>query len=284
MVAEKLKLPISKNKDLAFSVNGFYNWKNATSKFEKHRASVSHHQSIDALDTRETTKDVGKLIHASLSKKRAESRRALMAIISSVRYLARQGLALRGQYKKTEEREDDVGEIDSNFIQLLKLRANDIPCLGPWMSKSQDKFTTPEIQNELLSLMAMTILRQIVDTIRGKWYTIMIDETTNLSNTEQMIFCLRCVDDLLVHKEVIGPHCLENTSSETIVPTVEDILLRLNLTFEECCGQCYDGASNMSGLKSGVATRIMSEQPKALYSHCYTAIPLIWLVRMVSRI
>ena len=130
MVAEKLKLPISKNKDLAFSVNGFCNWKNATSKFEKHQASVSHRQSIDALDTRETTKDVGELIHAGLSKKKAESRQALMAIISSACYLARHGLALRGRYKKTEEREDDLGEIDSNFIQLLKLRANDIPVLG----------------------------------------------------------------------------------------------------------------------------------------------------------
>ena len=143
MVVKKLKLPISKNKDSAFSVNGFCNWKNATSKFEKHQASVSHHQSIDALDTRETTKNVDELIHAGLSTKGAESRQALMAIISSVRYLARQGLALRGRYKKTEEHEDDLGEIDSNFIQLLKLRANDIPCLGPWMSKSQDKFRDP---------------------------------------------------------------------------------------------------------------------------------------------
>ena len=51
--------------------------------------------------------------------------------------------------------------------------------------------------------------------------------------------------------------------------TVKDILMRLNLTFEECCGQYYDGASNMAGSKSGVATKIMSEQPKALYCHCY---------------
>lgn len=116
-----------------------------------------------------------------------------MAIISSVRYLARQGLVLHGWHKKTEKCEDDLGEIDSNFIQLFKLRANNIPCLEPWMPKSQD--TSPEMQNELLSILAMTILRQIVDNIRGMWYTIMIDETTDLTNTEQMIFCLRYVDD-----------------------------------------------------------------------------------------
>ena len=70
--------------------------------------------------------------------------------------------------------------------------------------------------------MNLSVLRQIVDNIRGNWYKIMIDETTDLSNTEQMLFCLRYVDDdLLVHEEVIGLYCL-------------DILLRLNLTFEEC--------------------------------------------------
>ena len=133
-----------------------------------------------------------------------------MAIISSVHYLARQGLALHGQYKKAEH---ETSEIDSNLFQLLKLRANDIPCLGPWMSKSQDKFMSAEIQNEPLTIMTMTILRQIVDNIRGKWYTMMIDETTDLSNTEQTIFLLHYVDDdLLVHEEVIGLYCLENIS------------------------------------------------------------------------
>ena len=34
-------------------------------------------------------------------------------------------------------------------------------------------------------------------------------------------------------------------------------------------GQCYDGASNMSGAKSGVAKRIEDEEPRAVFTHCY---------------
>ena len=41
-----------------------------------------------------------------------------------------------------------------------------------------------------------------------------------------------------------------------ITATIEDILLRLNLRIDNCRGQCYDGASNMSGAKSGVASRL----------------------------
>ena len=34
-------------------------------------------------------------------------------------------------------------------------------------------------------------------------------------------------------------------------------------------GLCYDGASNMSGVRNGVATQIQEEEPRAIYTHCY---------------
>ncbi len=53
------------------------------------------------------------------------------------------------------------------------------------MEKVQDKFTSPEIQNEIISIMALYVLRGIATSISGKKYTIMVDETTDISNTEQ---------------------------------------------------------------------------------------------------
>ena len=66
----------------------------------------------------------------------------------------------------------------------------DTPGLFDWMKQSQAKFTSPDIQNEMLSIMALTILRQIAGEMSGKWFMLMADETTDLSNTEQMILCL----------------------------------------------------------------------------------------------
>ncbi len=57
--------------------------------------------------------------------------------------------------------------------------------------------------------------------------------------------------------------------SETLVIMIKDCLLRLNLSLSKARGQCYDGASNMSGAKSGVAKRIQDEEKKAIYTHCY---------------
>ncbi len=46
-------------------------------------------------------------------------------------------------------------------------------------------------------------------------------------------------------------------------------MVRLNLALSNCRGQCYDGAANMAGIRTGVATQIRAEEPRAVYSHCY---------------
>ena len=61
----------------------------------------------------------------------------------------------------------------------------------------------------------------------------MVDETTDLSNVEQLVMCLRYVDDDLdVYEEFVGLHSLESTTATVIVSTIKDILLLLNLRLE----------------------------------------------------
>ncbi len=46
----------------------------------------------------------------------------------------------------------------------------------------------------------------------------MVDETTDISNTEQLVVCLRYVDDNLdVLEEIIGYYSMESTTSTVIV-------------------------------------------------------------------
>jgi len=53
-------------------------------------------------------------------------------------------------------------------------------------------------------------------------------------------------------------HNIPGTGAETIVSAMKDVLLKLQLSLANCRGQCYDGASNMFGHKSGVAKRIQA--------------------------
>ena len=62
---------------------------------------------------------------------------------------------------------------------------------------------------------------------------------------------------------------MPNIESKTILSAIQDCLTRFSLPLKLCRGQCYDGASNMLGRKSGVGTKICEIQPKALLTHCH---------------
>lgn len=273
MVAEKRGLLVSGNRDDVFSKIGYSNWKKALQSFEKHENTIFHREAVQMLVTiPQTTRDVGDMLSDSHAAAKAENRKMLEVIISSIRFLGRQGLALRGHQKKQVADSGEVtdGEIDSNFIQLLRLRAGDNEGLNRWLMKSQDKFTSPECQNEILGIMALSILRDIYNEMSGRWFSLMVDECTDASNTQQAVFCFRYVDDNLdVQEEAIGMHNLDSTDAKYLFKVVKDILLRFNLSINNCRGQCFDGASNMAGTWSGVCTRFTTLEPRALFTHCY---------------
>lgn len=56
---------------------------------------------------------------------------------------------------------------------------------------------------------------------------------------------------------------------DSLVGAIKDSLIRMNMQISNCRGQCYNGASNMSGSKRGVAAQIASEESRALFIHCF---------------
>ena len=59
--------------------------------------------------------------------------------------------------------------------------------LMEWLQKKTGKYTSHDIQNEMLKIMALSILRKIAVNLRTtEFYTIMVDECTDISNHEQV--------------------------------------------------------------------------------------------------
>ncbi|XP_052818330.1 zinc finger MYM-type protein 1-like [Mya arenaria] len=159
-----------------------------------------------------------------------------------------------------------------NFMQLLKLHGQADPTILSWIEKKSDKYTSPPIQNEIIQIMALGILTRKVahSVLEDAFFTIMVDETTDVSNREQVVLVLRHVDsELNVQENFIGLYVVPSIDAQTITNVIKDTLLRMILQLSKCRGQCYDGASNMSGTKRGVATNITAEEPRAIYTHCY---------------
>ena len=119
--------------------------------------------------------------------------------------------------------------------------------------------------------MGLQVLRDIGAALHNaEFYSLMVDETTDISNKEQAVLCFRWVyDDLIAHEEFVGLYGIENTEAQTLVNIILDALTGLNLSIKKLRGQCYDGASSMSGPRSGVGKKISDLESRAVYTHCY---------------
>ena len=118
--------------------------------------------------------------------------------------------------------------------------------------------------------MSHQLLNKLLVSIRDTMFSLFCNEYTDCSNKELLSFCLRWVtDNLDVFEHFMGFYEIPDIKSSTIVSVIKDIMIRFQLQFDKCRGQCYDGASNMLGKKSGVAMQIKELQPKAHYTHCH---------------
>lgn len=71
--------------------------------------------------------------------------------------------------------------------------------------------------------MALGVLREISANIKtAQFYTIMADETADVSNIEQLVICFRWVEDnLTIYEDFIGMHPMAQTNAESIVKVIQ---------------------------------------------------------------
>ena len=170
--AEKQGKLKAASKESAFLSKGFTNWKDTMEGFRKHEKSRCH---IDALQVMgvlpKTVPDVGEVLSSAHPKEKAHNWTMLVRILRNMKFFGRQGLPLRGH--------DDF---ESNFIQLLRLQELSDPTVKAWMQRRVDKYCSPEIQNEMLKLMSLELLRGIAHNLHSaEMFSIMADECTDAS-------------------------------------------------------------------------------------------------------
>jgi hypothetical protein len=89
-------LDLSNKREAAYTTVGFLNWKKALDSFEKHSKSRSHIFCMHQLAQITSASPVDHLIIKQTAEKQLEARNCLLLIFTTVKYLARQGIAFRG--------------------------------------------------------------------------------------------------------------------------------------------------------------------------------------------
>ena len=253
-----------RNKEDTYVTTGYKNWKKAPTIFMEHQLSKTHTAAMAYEYVVPKCGDIVELMVSEQQDKRLLERKYLLKIMECIRYLARQGLALRGHE-----------EGDGNLTQLLKLMCKDNADIlrridGEMKLESgQRKYLHNDMQNEILQLMARKVLLKKLESVQSsQFFALIADESGDVSNKELLSICFRWVEGLDVCEDFFGFYQIPNIKSDTIFMAIKDCLVRMRLSLKDLRGQAYDGASNMLGKKSGVAVRIAAEQPKALATHC----------------
>ncbi|CAF2610903.1 unnamed protein product [Rotaria sp. Silwood2] len=229
-----------------------------------------------------TYKDPSLSILSLIDKNRIEkinrNKAILASIIKIIITCSRQNIPLRGHRDETiYDIKQCINVIDSysgsNFIALLKQRidAGD-EILREHIERGPKNalYISPLVQNEIIDCIHKHILDQILHRLKNCLFSIIVDETTDTSTTEQLSISLRYYDkktndireDFLTFIETVS------CTGETIANVILDYLTTYNLPFDNCVGQSYDGGSNMSGIYRGCQALIRKKCPDADYYHC----------------
>lgn len=259
---------------------GFNQWKKIE-KVSAHESNSCHRKSFNTWKETERRLFLGQTVDAALEveiqTEVARWRDILKRILSCIKFLATQNLALRGHMENLRVEENkNVG----NFLSLLQLLAQYDPVLRSHLEHAQKNtrlvsYLSPDIQNEFISILASEVKNHLLcDIRRNKYYGILFDSTPDLGHREQMSEVIRYVDVDFVTRKVeikesfIGFIEIHGKDAATIDEAIVQKLESDKIALQDCRSQCYDNAAVMSGRISGVQQRIQTRNSKALFVNC----------------
>lgn len=260
---------------------GLRDWKHISERLKTHEISQAHIKS--ALDWSELRLRLGKLETIDkahqiiIEKEKNHWREVLKRIIAAIHFLAKHNDAFRGS--------TDVLYQPNNgkFLGLMEMFAKFDPFICEHLKRIRDHKTHihylgHDIQNELIEIMAGEIKKKIIQKIKSaKYYAVIMDCTPDISRQEQLSLVIRIVD-MSLEDEFTNPTIKEffidftNICSSTGLNLSNILLNKLkdyDIDIADCRGQGYDNGANMTGQYQGVQSRILNQNPRALFMPCW---------------
>lgn len=255
-----------------FTHNGYRDWKNATDKTKgltKHQQSTSHDCAMknweDFLNNQE--KAGGNAVASSFAQIDTDQKKWLFAVFTVTRFLSANGLPFRGT------NESDIqgdGLFLRSFSQLLFQLDPNWETIHRHLPKNA-QYTSPMIQNEVISVLASLVKDKIAQQIRNaRIYTIMADGTTDKNRKEIQGLVFRYKVNGVMEEHCLNIKNVEDRSAKGIFQFIKESLEKYRISKDGIVSQSFDGASVMSGGLGGLQ-KLISDfcGRRVLYVHCF---------------
>ena len=220
-----------------------------------------------------TGSDVADMQDKAAEKERSKNRESLKRLLKGVEHLGRLGLPLRGHRDSGKLSADDISYTEGNFRATLQLMAECGDTVLKEHLKSAKKnatYISPASQNDLIESVEITMREAVVEELKSaRYFTLLADETTDVSGKEQLSVCLRYVlPDTTLRERLLHYEEATDLTGAGLSAQILKILRNNGINTDNMVGQGYDGASAMAGEKNGVQRFVQDECPAASYSHC----------------
>lgn len=252
------------------SPSGCNDWKHINHIILEHENSLAHRQSMMTYLAR--SKTTGRVDTDLLSQYTREVdywKKVLKRIVAVVKFLASRGLPFRG------DNETLGSPNNGNYLGCMELLSEFDPFLADHLKKFGNpgkghiSYLSANICNEFIDLMGKQVLLKIVTEVKlAKYFSISVDSTPDLSHVDQLTFIIRYVKDHEPIERFLKFIPIEEHKSEYLAETVSIFLENNDISIEDCRGQSYDNALNMSGKYSGLQARIKEKCEFATFVPC----------------
>jgi len=233
--------------------------------------------------------EVINILNSARHQQVLENRARLKPIIETIAFLGRQNIAIRGHRDDGSlfDDSDTPSENKGNFRELLNFRisAGDETLKNHLLTtQSRATYISKTTQNELIFIMGNLILKKVLDRVKqSKCYSVIFDETTDLSKISQLVTVIRYVYENEVFEDFIGfLDCHQDNYSNTgrevepkitgelISKSVINILDKFGLPLDKCVGIATDGCSVMLSEKCGAVNMLRVKMKNAIKCSCYS--------------
>lgn len=130
----------------------------------------------------------------------------------------------------------------------------DVPELKQWLQR-RDNYLSPDIQNDIIEMMAHNVQRKVVLQINAfPWFAVIVDGTIDVGSLKQLSICARHVNNNTLESEekFLGLYNANDCRAETITAVTSHVLVRLNLPLQNLRGHCFDCDKSHGGSETGL--------------------------------
>ncbi|KAM1840103.1 hypothetical protein ACFX1X_015078 [Malus domestica] len=234
----------------AFTGVGFKKWKNARKCFDKLVGPIGnfHNKAREAASYQMNQKaHIEAVVIKQSEEECMKYHLCLNPSIDCTKFLLRQGLPFRGHDKS------DTSNNRGNYLELLQFLVDHDEKIKEVVLKNAPrnlKLIAPSIQKDIVNSCAFKTIKAIMkEGKESKFFSIMVDESRDISTKEQMAVILRYVDNKgQVIERFVGVQHVTETTLSKLKESIDEFLKLHDLSYSNLRGQGNDGARNMRAL------------------------------------